>query len=186
MTINPKHITMVELESGSDAIRQSSKDRGLVEMIVRRPNVGEREIVELAELDPLAGLVGDNWRIRGSSQTADGSPHPDMQLTMMNSRVIALLAKNKARWPLAGDQLYVNMDLSVENLPTGSQLVIGSAMIEITDQPHSGCKQFATRFGLDAVKFVNSLLGKKLRLRGVNAKVIQHGVIRVGDAVKKT
>jgi MOSC domain-containing protein YiiM len=108
-----------------------------------------------------------------------------MQLNIMNSRVIALLAQDKDRWPLAGDQLFIDMDLSAENLPPGTRLALGSAMIEVTDQPHTGCKKFMERFGLDAMKFVNSPVGKQLHLRGINAKVVQPGLIQVGDVVKK-
>ena len=180
-----KHLTMAELEAGLDTIRQSPKDEGLIAMIVRRPKVDSREVLEEGELDLVEGLVGDTWRVRGSSRTPDGAAHPDMQLNIMNARVIALLAREKDRWPLAGDQLFIDMDVSVENLPPGTRLALGSAVIEVTDQPHTGCKKFEARFGLAALKFVNSPLGRQLHLRGVNAKVTQPGLIRVGDFVKK-
>jgi hypothetical protein len=180
-----KHLTMAELEAGLDAIRRSPKDEGVIRLIVRRPQVDAREVLEEGELDPVEGLVGDSWKVRGSSRTPDGSSHPDMQLNVMNARVIALLARDKDRWPLAGDQLFIDFDVSSENLPPGTRLALGSAVIEVTDQPHTGCKKFAARFGSDAVKFVNSPIGRQLQLRGVNAKVAQPGVIRVGDLVKK-
>ena len=184
-TIAMKHLTTEELESGLEKIRQASKDAGVLELIVRRPATGEREVLDQAELDPAAGLVGDNWRTRGSSQTSDGSSHPEMQLNIMNARVTALVAQTRDRWPLAGDQLYLDMDLSAENLPAGTRLALGSAVIEVTAQPHLGCKKFVARFGLDAMKFVNSGPGKELRLRGLNAKVVEAGVIRVGDLATK-
>jgi hypothetical protein len=180
-----KHLTMAELEAGLDAIRQAPKNEGVIALIVRRPQVDAREVLEEGELDPVEGLVGDTWKVRGSSRTPDGAAHPDMQLNIMNARVIALLACEKDRWPLAGDQLFIDMDVSSENLPPGTRLALGSAVIEVTDQPHTGCKKFAARFGLDALKFVNSPLGRQLQLRGVNAKVTQPGVIRVGEFVKK-
>jgi len=180
-----KHLTMAELEAGLDAIRQSPKDEGSIALIVRRPQVDAREVLEEGELDLVEGLVGDTWKVRGSSRTPDGAAHPDMQLNIMNARVIALLAREKDRWPLAGDQLFIDMDVSSENLPPGTRLALGSAVIEVTNQPHTGCKKFEARFGLDALKFVNSPLGRQLQLRGVNAKVTQPGVIRVGDFVKK-
>jgi hypothetical protein len=184
-TIAMKHLTTEELESGLDEIRHAPTDAGALKLIVRRPDTGERDVLEEAELDPVEGLVGDNWKTRGSGQTSDGSSHPDMQLNVMNARVTALVAQATDRWPLAGDQLYLDMDLSVENLPPGTRLAIGSAVIEVTAQPHLGCKKFVARFGLDAMKFVNSGLGKELRLRGLNAKVVQAGVIRVGDVATK-
>jgi hypothetical protein len=180
-----KHLTTVELEAGLDTIRQSPKNEGLIAMIVRRPQVDAREVLEEGELDLVEGLVGDSWKVRASNRTPDGSPHPDMQLNVMNARVIALVAGEKERWSLAGDQLFIDMDVSQENLPPGTRLALGSAVIEVTDQPHTGCKKFAARFGLDALKLVNSPVGRQLQLRGLNAKVAQPGVIRVGDLVKK-
>jgi hypothetical protein len=184
--IGVKHLTMAELEAGLNEILRSPKDEGVLEMIVRRPRIEEREIVTEGELDPSAGLVGDNWSARGSSRTADGSSHPDMQINLMNSRVIALVAQEKDRWHLAGDQLFLDMDLSDANLPPGTRLTLGSAMIEVTAHPHTGCHKFLARFGAAAMKFVNSPLGKQLHLRGINARVVQAGVIRVGDVARKT
>lgn len=179
------HLTKEELEAGLDDIRRSPKDEGVLEMIVRRPETGERELLEEGELDLTVGLVGDNWGKRGSSRTADGSAHPEMQLNIMNTRVIALVAQHKDRWQLAGDQLFIDLDLSAENLPAGTRLAMGSAVIEVTAEPHTGCQKFVMRFGADAMKFVNSPVGRELHLRGINAKVVQPGVIRVGDRVKK-
>lgn len=180
-----KHLTTEELEAGLDEIRQSPKDNGILKLIVRRPKENEREVLETGELNITIGLVGDTWNIRKSSRTEDGSAHPDMQLNIMNSRAAALVAQDENRWKLAGDQLYVDIDLSDENLPAGAQIEIGSAIIEVTAQPHTGCKKFVERFGLDAMKFVNSPVGKQLHLRGINAKVIKSGTIRQGDSVKK-
>src|SRR5207247_88617 len=132
------------------------------------------------------GLVEDNWRTRGSSRTVDGSSHPEMQLNLMNARVIALVAQERERWPLAGDQLYLDLDLSSENLPPGTRLALGSAVIEVTAEPHTGCQKFVARFGREAMQFVNSPVGRQLNLRGINAKVVQPGVIRVGDVARKT
>src|SRR5687768_5950411 len=117
-----KHLTTSELEAGLDEIRRSPKDGGVLEMIVRRPAVGEREVLETGELDVMEGLVGDTWKARSSSRTTDGSAHPDMQLNIMNARALALVAQDRSRWPLAGDQLIIDMDLSGENLPPWTKL----------------------------------------------------------------
>ena len=180
-----EHLTKQQLEAGLDTVLQSPKNEGALAMIVRRPVTGQREVLVNAELDIVEGLVGDNWRTRGSSATKDGAAHPDMQLNIMNVRVTDLVAQTKERWPLAGDQLYVDLDLSDENLPPGARLAIGSAIIEVTAEPHTGCKKFVERFGLEAMKFVNSGLGKKINLRGINAKVIQSGQIAADDLVRK-
>ncbi|WP_420643193.1 MOSC domain-containing protein [Candidatus Leptofilum sp.] len=179
------HLTMTELEAGLDIIRQSPKNDGVLEMIVRRPSTDERELLDEGELDTAVGLVGDNWKTRGSRHMPDGSANPDAQLTLMNSRAANLVAQSRDRWALAGDQLYVDFDLSEENIPPGTQLQIGEAIIEVTAQPHTGCKKFVARFGMDAVKFVNSPQGKELHLRGINTKVVQGGTISVGDAIIK-
>jgi hypothetical protein len=180
-----RHLTWEELEAGLDNIRESPKHEGRLELIVRRPEVGERDILQEGELNLVEGLMGDSWRFRPSSRTSDKSPHPDMQLNIMNARAIALLAQDRDRWHLAGDQLFLDLDLSAINLPPGTKLSIGSAVIEVTPEPHTGCKKFVERFGLDAMKFVNSPVGRELNLRGINAKVVQGGVIRLGDLAKK-
>lgn len=180
-----KHLSMSELEAGLDAIRQSPRDRGVLQMIVRRPAVNERETIEHGELDVAKGLIGDTWSVRKSSRTPDGSPHPDMQLNVMNARVAALVAQDRSRWHLAGDQLFVDFDLSEANVPPGTRLAIGSAIIEVTAQPHTGCGKFVERFGQDAVQFVNSPVGKELHMRGINARVVRSGTIRVGDVISR-
>jgi hypothetical protein len=180
-----KNLTKAELEAGLDHIRLSPKDGGVLELIVRRPAVDEREVLEEARLDLIKGLVGDTWKVRGSKRTEDGSSHPEMQLNIMNARSVALVAGERERWPLAGDQLYLDLDLSDENLPPGSRLAIGAAIIEVTAIPHNGCLKFKARFGKEAVQFVNSDVGKRLHLRGINAKIIQPGIIRQGDLATK-
>jgi MOSC domain-containing protein YiiM len=141
--------------------------------------VGEREELDEAELDVEAGLVGDSWSRRGKR------PNPKSQLTLMSSRAAALVAGERARWALAGDQLYVDLDLSKANLPPGTRLSIGGAVVEVTDLPHLGCGKFTTRYGEDARELVNSPEGVALNLRGVNARVVTGGVVRAGDRVRK-
>ena len=180
-----RHLTLAELDAGLPGALTSPKDDGTLELIVRRPAMGRRDVLETGELDVVTGLVGDTWNIRASKRTRDGSPHPDMQITLMNSRVIAVIAGEKTRWGLAGDQLYVDFDISGENVPPGTRLAIGSTIIEVTDQPHTGCAKFLKRFGVDAAKFVNSPRGLALHLRGINARVVVPGRIHAGDPVKK-
>jgi hypothetical protein len=174
------HVGLPTLEAGLAEIRRAPKDSGRIELIVRRPAENEREVLAEAVLDGGDGLVGDTWRVRG-----DGRPHPGTQLTLMSARVAALVAGARDRWPLAGDQLYVDLDLSAENVPPGTWLAVGAAMIEITDQPHRGCGKFVSRFGVDAQRFVNSEVGRHLNLRGVNASVRVGGVVRPGETIRK-
>jgi hypothetical protein len=146
-------------------------------MIVRRPRSGEREVLASARLDPASGLVGDRW---GAVTPPRGG-----QLTLMNSRTIALLAQDRARWPLAGDQLFVDLDLSISNLPAGTRLAVGDAVIEVSAEPHTPCRKFRERYGLDAVRFVGSNVGQELQLRGINARIVSAGDVRVGDVIRK-
>ena len=180
-----KHLTMQELEAALDHLREAPKDDGVLRLIVCRPQVDERQEMDQAELDPVKGLIGDNWNLRPSSKTPDGSPHPEMQINIMNARVTALVAQERERWSLAGDQLYLDMDLSKENLPAGSRIQVGSAVLEVSPLPHTGCHKFVSRFGVDAMKFVNSEVGKQLCLRGINAKVVQAGIVKVGQTARK-
>jgi MOSC domain-containing protein YiiM len=163
------------LYAGLDEIRRSPIDDGKIELVVRRPAENQREILTRAYLDTGAGLVGDGWLNR--------SGDPDRQVTLMNARAAALFAQSRERWPLAGDQLYVDLDLSKANLPPGTRLMIGSAVVEISAEPHRGCKKFVERFGLDALRLVNSQQGYSLNLRGLNARVIQPGPVRPGDTI---
>lgn len=180
-----KHLSMQELENGLDYIRKTPKSEGKIEMIVRRPVENQREILEEGELSLAEGLVGDIWKTKGSSRTPDGSSHPEMQLNIMNSRVIELIAQEKENWPMAGDQFFIDLDLSEENLPAGTRLQLGDAIVEVTPIPHNGCKKFVERYGLDAMKFVNSPTGKSLHLRGINAKVVKSGKVKTGSFARK-
>jgi hypothetical protein len=176
-----RHLTAGELEAGMDNILRSPSDDGLLSLIVRRPVVDAREVLDAGQLDAALGLIGDRWNAPSGPRV----PRLDTQITVMNTRVIALLAQEPDRWKLAGDQLFVDLDLSEDNLPAGTRLAIGSAIIEVSVMPHTGCKKFAARFGMDAMHFVNSHEGKRLRLRGLHARVALPGVVRRGDAVRK-
>jgi MOSC domain-containing protein YiiM len=172
------------VDAGLDAVRASPADNGRVELIARRPEVDARELVDEATLDTEVGLVGDNWAIKASLKT--GAPNPQAQLTVMNSRAAALVAgEDMGRWAQAGDQLYVDLDLSYRNIPPGTQLRVGEAVIEVTEEPHRGCGKFSARFGVEALKLVNSAVGRELNMRGINTKVITGGVVRTGDSIVK-
>lgn len=173
-----RHLSTAELEEGLDNILASPKDKGALQLIVRRPGVDRREMLTNGYLDVKEGLVGDSWSTRGKAD-------PEMQLNIMNARVVSLVADSAPRRELAGDQLYIDMDLSRDNLPPGTRLAIGDAVIEITAPPHTGCRKFAQRFGRDAMVFVNSGPGKLLNLRGICAKVVKSGDIEIGDFATK-
>ena len=179
------HRTLAELSAGLDEIRASPADHGRLELIVRRPLPGQREVLATAELSTAEGLVGDGWRSRGSRHTDDGQAETDRQVTVMNARAIDLIAVEPDRRPLAGDQLYVDLDLSADNIPAGTRLRIGHAVIEVTAAIHKGCAKFTQRFGRDATRLITSPGGRALRLRGLNARVVQGGAIGVDDEVRK-
>jgi hypothetical protein len=175
-------LELPSLQAGLPNVRLSPVDAGRVELVVRRPEEDQREVLTEGELSTDTGLVGDKWSV-----IQDGkAPNPEAQLTLMNARVAALLAGSANHGGLAGDQLYVDLDLSAENLPPGTRLSVGSAMIEVTAEPHTGCGKFARRFGVDALKFVNTADGRRLNLRGINTKVIVGGIVRPGDTITKS
>jgi MOSC domain-containing protein YiiM len=176
---------LTRLEQSLDHIREAPADRGTVELIARRPAEDEREILAEAVLDSEVGLVGDTWIARGSTRTPDGSPNLEAQLTVMNARTAAAIAGERERWALAGDQLYVDFDIGRANLPAGSRVQIGTAVIEFSETPHTGCSKFSARFGVDALRFVNSPIGRELRLRGANCRVVVAGTVRPGDEIRK-
>jgi hypothetical protein len=178
------YVSADDLEAGLPEILASPAEQGTVELVVRRPAEGEREVLDEGVLDVEEGLVGDDWRNRGIRRTGD-LPDPETQLTLMNSRVIALIAGEPDRWALAGDQLYVDLDLGPENLPPGTRLAVGSAVVEVTEQPHTGCAKFTERFGPAAIRFVNSRSGRASRLRGMHARVVEPGTVRPGDSIRK-
>ena len=175
--------TLAELEAMIAGIRDAPADAGVVELLVRRPAVGEREVVSEIRLDVDEGLVGDSWRARGSSSTPNGSADPEAQLTVMNARAADAVAGDVSRWPLAGDQIYADFDIGVEHLPPGTMLTVGDAELEVSDKPHTGCAKFSARFGTDALRFVNSPEGRRLRLRGMNTRITKSGTVRVGDPI---
>ena len=180
-----EHLSREDLQAGLDHIRESPRDRGRLVLVVRRPGVGQRELPGEAVLNQVAGLGGDNWLTRGSTSTPDGSANPRKQVTVMNARVARLVAGGTDRMPLAGDQLYVDLDLSLDNLPAGSLLTVGEAVLEVSEDPHLGCAKFVQRFGAEAMRFVNSRIGRQLRLRGMNTRIVVPGAIRLGDLAVK-
>ena len=178
------HPTREQLDAGVAHLGVSPADQGTVDLVLRRPALGEREILAQAELRIGVGVVGDNYLARGSKVTPDGSAHPEAQLNIMNSRAIDLVAAgDRDRWPLAGDQFFVDLDLSVDNLPVGTRLRIGTAVIEVAAKPHSGCAKFRERFGIDAARWINQ--SKEQRRRGLCAMVVEDGVVRPGDTIAK-
>jgi MOSC domain-containing protein YiiM len=180
-----RHLSLEELREGLGEIERSPKERGALRAIVIRPETDARSALQQCELSPELGVHGDNWAKGCWMSLPDGRPHPDVQVTIMNARTIALIAQDEARWPLAGDNLFVDLDLSTDNLPPGTRLSVGTALLEITAVPHKGCSKFAARYGVDATRFVNSREGLRLHLRGIYARIVERGRITVGDMVEK-
>jgi MOSC domain-containing protein YiiM len=171
--------TTEQLWADLDHVRRAPREEGTLELIATRPAVGEREVVEQAELDVEQGVVGDSWSRRGKR------PNPKSQVAIMSARAAAMIAGEREHWAIAGDQLYVDLDLSAANLPPGTRLAIGTAILEVSDLPHLGCGKFTARYGADARELVNSLEGVALNLRGINTRIVQGGTVRRGDTVRR-
>lgn len=181
----PRHLSRDELEAGLPGILASPPDRGRLQRIVVRPAPARRQEVERVRISLAGGVEGDHWAGGCWKELADGRPDPAVQICIMNSRCIALIAQDPGNWAPAGDNLFVDLDLGPENLPAGQALAIGSAVLRITSVPHLGCAGFIARYGKDACAFVNSRTGRAHRLRGVYAQVVRDGTIRLGDTVRK-
>jgi MOSC domain-containing protein YiiM len=166
-------------------VRSAPPDRAVVVALVLRPARNERLPVNEARLDVAEGMVGDDWRARGSKSMPGGLANPEAQLTLMSTRVLAAIADDPDRWPLAGDQVLVDMDLSEANLPVGTRLLLGNAEVEVTALPHTGCAQFAARFGHDALRWISTHEGRALRMRGMYVRIVSGGTVSVGDVVRK-
>lgn len=183
---NIKHLSTEELEAGLETALTSPTNEGTVDLIVCRPDIGQRKVLQSAQFSTEVGLVGDNWSKKPYHKSPDGGPDPEMQVTMINRRVLDLItAGDSSRMAVPGDQLVVDFDLSRDNIPPGTRLSIGTTVIEVTEIPHTGCTQFVGWFGADAMRFVNSSRGRELCLRGINSKVIQPGTISQGDQITK-
>ncbi len=180
-----RHLDMAELNAGLPDILASPGNGGVVRGIVVRPAKKMRRELETAEVSLARGMYGDHWEHGCWKSTEDGRPHPDVQICIMNARCIDLIAQERSNWAPAGDNLFIDMDLSPENLPPGTRVGLGSAILEITDTPHNGCAQFIARYGRDACVFVNTGEGKRLRLRGIYGRVVRDGRVSVGDRVTK-
>ena len=178
-----EHKDLETLQNGFEHIKKSPADNGTVELIAIRPEEDQRKELEEGMFDEIKGLIGDNWASRGHSKTTDGSAHPEMQINIMNSRIISLITTEKNDWKMAGDQLFVDFNLNKDNVPAGTRLSIGDAILEVTSVPHTGCKKFSQRFGVEALKFISTNTGRQWQLRGINARVIKSGAIRIGDQI---
>lgn len=180
-----RHLTRAELEAGIPHIENSPKDDGSVEAIVVRPEPGQRRDVPSCDVSLAGGVHGDRWAKGRGGNAENAAPHPDVQICIMNSRAIALIAQERANWPPAGDNLFIDLDLRPENLAPGQRLSVGTAILEVTAEPHNGCSAFIERYGRDACVFVNTGIGKQMRLRGIYARVAKGGRISVGDRIRK-
>lgn len=179
--------TADELDAHLPHLRSAPADVGRLDLVVRRPAVDERDVLEAGTLSEDGGLEGDNWLDRSTSRAIEAGRHLDAQINVTSSRMASFLAFDDVeRQALAGDQLHLDLDISHANLPTGTRIGIGEdAVIEVTKKPHNGCAKFRARYGQEALDFVNSETGQAMRLRGFNARVVTGGVVRPGDKVTR-
>ena len=172
-------LTMDELESAWQAATAAPRERGSVRLICIRKAGGHHETPHEAEIAPGIGLVGDRWSEREPGRDPDGYSG----VTLINATVAELIAAGHQPLDAAGDNLHVDLDIAVDALPAGTRLRVGSALLRISEQPHTGCSTFSGKFGLDALKWVSTPDGRRRRLRGVNCSVLEGGSVRVGDPI---
>ncbi|WP_164929177.1 MOSC domain-containing protein [Gloeobacter violaceus] len=181
METQSTHITTEAFEAALAKLLDSPRDAGLLEMIVARLPKEKRRTCSEVYLSPDGGLAGDRWLLGKNGR----APDPRAQVSLMNARVLRLIAGEEDRMPLVGDNLIVDLDLSEVNIPIGQRLAVGEAILEVTDKPHTGCSKFNARYGKAALQFINAPERKELHLRGIYARVVQAGVVRLGDKVHK-
>ena len=181
----PRHLNREELQAGLPHILASPDDDGVLEAIVVRPVSEERREVTQCRLTLAGGVESDHWANGCWKSTESGDPHPDVQICIMNARCIGLIAQERENWAPAGDNLFIDMNLTPDNMPPGQRIAVGSVILEITDTPHKGCAKFIRRYGRDACVFVNTGDGDRYKLRGIYARVVQDGTVRTGDRVRK-
>ena len=172
--------TFDELEALWSAAPPPPRERGSVRLLCVRRAPSEHETPESVEVTVSEGLVGDRW-----SRATAHDPDPDSQVTLMMAGVAELVAAAEQPLHEAGDNILVDYDISVDNLPVGSRLRIGEAVLEVSATPHTGCSKFSGRFGQDALRWVNWRYWRERRLRGVNCRVVSGGTVRLGDAVER-
>jgi hypothetical protein len=171
-----KHRSLVEIIAGFEALPPPPKDRGRLSLIVRRYPDGHREILSSTRLTPEEGVPGDGWNRRPPRKI-------DAQLAVIRIDIAELLAGEQSV-TLVGDQLFVDLNISSENLPTGTRLRVGNAEVEMTPEPHNGCLKFKDRFGQEALDFVNAKATRDQNRRGVYWKVVKAGEITDGCPIE--
>ena len=177
--------TRDELQAALPDVLAAPKDGGTVDLIVVRPQKGQRQTPASVRLSLAGGVEGDHWAKGCWLTLDDGSPHPDVQICLMQSRMIRAIAGDIENWAPAGDNLFIDMDLGPANCPPGTRLALGSVEMVVTEEPHNGCQNFIDRYGRDACVFVNTGQGAELRLRGIYTRVTRDGTVSVGDTVRK-
>jgi MOSC domain-containing protein YiiM len=177
--------TAEQLQAGMASVLDAPKDEGVVRLVVRRPARGQREILAEGQLDTERGLVGDDWVDRPGMNRE--TPSPYAQVTVMNARAAELVSgeAQPEAWAQCGDQLYIDLDISEANLPAGTRIAVGEAVLELQAEPHTGCVQFRGWWGPEALRHISTEEGRALRMRGANTRVVQSGAVRPGDDARK-
>jgi hypothetical protein len=170
-------VTFEELEASFQALPPAGIGRGQLHLIVVRTGGGAHTTPAQVAISPKRGLDGDRWS-KTPKREVDG------QVSLMDARVASLLVGGERdRLHLPGDNFHVDLDLGEAALPVGSQLRLGTALLEITALPHAGCAKFRARFGDDALRWVNHRSFRARRLRGVFCRILEGGVASLGDAI---
>ncbi|MFT5632095.1 MAG: hypothetical protein ACI9HB_003282 [Gammaproteobacteria bacterium] len=179
------HVRLAECEDALSTILAAPKSGAIVEQLCLRPGFSERSFPELLELTVAGGIIGERWTKAPWLTLSDGTPDPRIQVSILSKRVMDLCWRDRENTHHPGDTMIVDMDLGVENLPNGTRLGIGSAVVEVSDKFNTACIKWQGRYGAESLRWLNLRKNRDYRLRGILCRIVQDGVVRLGDELAR-
>ena len=178
-------ISRIQLDQALPDVMAAPKDRAAIGMLCLRPERNQRKFVDQIEVSPQKGIAGERWLESPWLTTPEGAPHPGIQISILQQRVLDLVWQDRENTPHPGDTFVVDMDLSHDNLPVGQLLSVGTAILKVSDVFNDGCVKWKARYGAAAKDWIVADDHPKLRLRGVLCSVERAGLLKAGDFLTK-